>query len=40
MGQVYPHDRGQNYSLLLGEEVAARVLAAIPTLEAASATAG
>lgn len=28
MGQVYPHDRGQNYSLLLGEQVARRVLAA------------
>ncbi|MFN8535191.1 MAG: NAD(P)/FAD-dependent oxidoreductase [Dehalococcoidia bacterium] len=27
MGQVYPHDRGQNYSLLLGEAVAERVAA-------------
>ncbi len=30
MGQVYPHDRGQNYSLILGEDVAAKVLAAAP----------
>ncbi|GIW12379.1 MAG: oxidoreductase [Dehalococcoidia bacterium] len=30
MGMVYPHDRGQNYSLLLGEAVADRVLAAAP----------
>lgn len=37
MGQVYPHDRGQNYSLLLGEAVAARVLAARPALAAARA---
>jgi protoporphyrinogen oxidase len=34
MGQVYPHDRGQNYSLLLGEAVATRVLAARPALVA------
>jgi hypothetical protein len=26
MFQVYPHDRGQNYSILLGEQVARRVL--------------
>jgi len=29
MGHVYPHDRGQNYSALLGESVADRVLAEI-----------
>jgi hypothetical protein len=27
MGHVYPHDRGQNYSAILGEEVADRILA-------------
>ncbi len=27
MGHVYPHDRGQNYSALLGEAVADRILA-------------
>ncbi len=27
MGHVYPHDRGQNYSVLLGEQVASDVLA-------------
>ena len=27
MGHVYPHDRGQNYSILLGEKVADRMLA-------------
>lgn len=26
MGHVYPHDRGQNYSALLGEELADRIL--------------
>ena len=26
MGHVYPHDRGQNYSALLGEEIADRIL--------------
>src|SRR6185295_17801003 len=26
MGQVYPHDRGQNYSAILGESVADRLL--------------
>ncbi|MDW8253713.1 MAG: NAD(P)/FAD-dependent oxidoreductase [Chloroflexota bacterium] len=39
MGQVYPHDRGQNYSLLLGEAVAARVLASLPALAEARAAA-
>jgi protoporphyrinogen oxidase len=28
MGHVYPHDRGQNYSALLGEEMAVEILAA------------
>lgn len=27
MGHVYPHDRGQNYSAILGEEVASEILA-------------
>ncbi len=31
MGHVYPHDRGQNYSALLGESVADRVLAELGT---------
>jgi protoporphyrinogen oxidase len=30
MGHVYPHDRGQNYSAILGEEVADRILAELP----------
>jgi hypothetical protein len=30
MGHVYPHDRGQNYSALLGEAVADRLLAELP----------
>jgi protoporphyrinogen oxidase len=30
MGHVYPHDRGQNYSAILGEEVAERILSEIP----------
>src|SRR5215212_658535 len=30
MGHVYPHDRGQNYSAILGEEVADQILAALP----------
>jgi protoporphyrinogen oxidase len=30
MGHVYPHDRGQNYSAILGEEVAERILAELP----------
>ena len=29
MGHVYPHDRGQNYSALLGEAVADRILAEV-----------
>ncbi len=31
MGHVYPHDRGQNYSALLGESIADRVLAELGT---------
>jgi protoporphyrinogen oxidase len=34
MGHVYPHDRGQNYSAILGEEMAASILAAAPTSHA------
>ena len=30
MFQVFPHDRGQNYSAILGEEVAERILAELP----------
>lgn len=30
MGHVYPHDRGQNYSAILGEEVADRILSELP----------
>lgn len=30
MGHVYPHDRGQNYSAILGEEIADRILAELP----------
>jgi protoporphyrinogen oxidase len=30
MGHVYPHDRGQNYSAILGEEVADRMLTELP----------
>jgi protoporphyrinogen oxidase len=30
MGHVYPHDRGQNYSALLGEEIAGQILAELP----------
>jgi protoporphyrinogen oxidase len=30
MGHVYPHDRGQNYSAILGEEVADQMLAELP----------
>jgi len=30
MGHVYPHDRGQNYSAILGEAVADQILAALP----------
>jgi protoporphyrinogen oxidase len=30
MGHVYPHDRGQNYSALLGEATADRLLAELP----------
>jgi hypothetical protein len=26
IGQVYPHDRGQNYAIDLGERLAARLL--------------
>ncbi|MCC7367134.1 MAG: NAD(P)/FAD-dependent oxidoreductase [Chloroflexi bacterium] len=31
MGHVYPHDRGQNYSAILGEEVAEKILAELPS---------
>jgi protoporphyrinogen oxidase len=30
MGHVYPHDRGQNYSAILGEDVADRILSELP----------
>ena len=30
MGHVYPHDRGQNYSAILGEDVADLILAELP----------
>jgi protoporphyrinogen oxidase len=30
MGHVYPHDRGQNYSAILGEDIADRILAELP----------
>jgi len=30
MGHVYPHDRGQNYSAILGEDVADRILTDLP----------
>ncbi len=29
MGHVYPHDRGQNYSAILGEQVADRILSEV-----------
>ena len=36
MAQIYPWDRGINYSLELGEQVAARILAEpLPTARAA-----
>jgi protoporphyrinogen oxidase len=38
MGHVYPHDRGQNYSVLLGEEVAASILASAPASRGLPAT--
>ena len=31
MGHVYPHDRGQNYSAILGEEVANSILTDLPS---------
>jgi hypothetical protein len=31
MGHVYPHDRGQNYSAILGEEIADQILAELPS---------
>jgi protoporphyrinogen oxidase len=40
MGQVYPHDRGQNYSLLLGEQVAARALATLGSRQPRSSRGG
>ncbi len=30
MGHVYPHDRGQNYSAIFGEDVADRILSELP----------
>jgi protoporphyrinogen oxidase len=38
MGHVYPHDRGQNYSAILGEEMAASILAAAPASRSTPAT--
>lgn len=37
MGHVYPHDRGQNYSALLGEEIAEQILAEVGTVSGTAA---